>query len=183
MPYELSHTWNFFGHACDVDYESSILHIAEASTIENFWCVYNNMPKLSHIFVDEVKLQIHGRTIIGFSLFKDSISPKWEDVQNFDGSEWCCRQSIHPEIIEQIWIALLIECVRGGFEHVNGIRVVYKPRTFKHESSQKIEVWMSQNADTSGELKLIEGCIYPLKLNFVLMSHNTNRKIKKRDTN
>lgn len=173
--YELESKWTLYAHAIDNDYQSNIIQLSTVSTIQSFWGMYNNIPKISQMF-DSCIVRIHGRTINGFSLFKENIKPEWEDSKNIEGSEWYWRDSISYTDLDNIWLNLLLASIGEHFEHVNGVRIVNKPQTLKHSNQQKLEIWMSNEARFEEELNKINECIKPYVLSFTHTWHTCAKK-------
>jgi translation initiation factor 4E len=63
-------------------------------SVEEFWGIYNNIPKASEL---PQKSDYH--------LFKKSVRPEWEDVQNENGGKWAyqCRDKRQVDI-DDLWL-------------------------------------------------------------------------------
>lgn len=174
--HELETTWSLYAHASDNDYQSNIIFIGKVDTIESFWRLYNNIPRLNIMFKSDSTTYCNGRVINGFSFFRNDILPEWEDIHNVDGSEWCWRGTLEEIKLNKIWDELLLRCIGEYFENVNGIRVVYKPKTIKHDMQQKVEIWMPPGVDESKDLRLLNECLIDHYLVFNHVLHTVQKR-------
>jgi len=130
---------------------SEVGHVA---TVEDFWRMYNHIPRPSQIFSDGEsvrKVGDSGKIIGEYSFFKKGIEPEWGDSKNCIGGEWFCRQSFDADQLDLYWENLLMGCIGetiedGSFKGkreldiVNGARVVDKSRNFP---LFRLELWVS----------------------------------------
>jgi translation initiation factor 4E len=95
LHHPLEYSWEMnFWHANDWQNTTNICTI---STIEDFWGMYNNIPKLSEC------------TSGNFSFFHKDIRPVWEDEINQDGGKWLWEYSkIERESLDNNWMNLLL---------------------------------------------------------------------------
>ena len=104
-PHFLESEWVMWEHRApdknSKSYEDNMAKLCEFATIEDFWRLWNNVPKPSAIFYDgRTKKKFKDRTVESFSLFKKGIKPEWEDAANRTGAEWFCRKTFPmPQLV------------------------------------------------------------------------------------
>jgi translation initiation factor 4E len=141
--------------------------LAHFSSVEDFWCYFNSIPKPSQVFFDgdcRKKVGPEGKTIEEYSLFKKGIEPEWGDAKNLTGGEWFCRQYFEADVLDLYWQNLVLAVVGETLEDevdkctttgnnsnktpplnlvdkdvINGVRVVDKSRGYP---LYKLEIWM-----------------------------------------
>lgn len=143
----LAHTWRCFVHfrsepGC---YKASLAtHGDPMLTIADFWRTFNNMPAPSAAFTPPCQLGVHGRAIKAYSLFLEGVHPAWEDPVNAVGGELCCRCYLAPEVLDELWLAVVLACVGGTMpECVVGVRGVDNTFRGAPTTQSKIEIWFS----------------------------------------
>ncbi|KAI5854583.1 translation initiation factor eIF 4e-like domain-containing protein [Tricharina praecox] len=83
-PYPLRHEWVFWHEKDDPDaspekWDDRLKEIAQISTVQSFWQVFNNTP-FTNLTLKE---SLH--------LFKKNVKPLWEDPRNKNGGAWTFR--------------------------------------------------------------------------------------------
>ena len=180
--------WVLFANlqSCSNNYISSYVEIATIHTVADYWQVMNNIP-YDKLHSDIVELA--GKRIVAFSLFKNGISPEWEDPVNCKGCEWGFRDEISNETFCSMWINLSLAAVNNELEHVAGVRCVNKCN--KIRSMHKIEVWLTiSEFDKVYESKKLIDDVLQSQYTFTLMFHqdkqqqafdfNSKKKIRRR---
>ena len=144
--HHLQNVWTFYVHyeSETNNYGSSYEILGTFNTIEDFWRLFNNIPKVTVLTSRENNILINSNTVVAYSLFKNNIKPEWEECENKNGSEWSCRQEISENDIEYLWRNMCLDCIGGNID-VIGIRVVNKNNSYKDLS--KLELWMSNVQD------------------------------------
>jgi translation initiation factor 4E len=84
------------------------------TSVEEFFCVYNNTLPLSHLTVGE-----------DMSFFRGDIKPEWEDPANGNGGKW---QFTFPKgkrgVMDKGWLVLILAIVGNDLEdgdHITGV--------------------------------------------------------------
>ena len=135
-------------------WKENMTELCEFSTVEDFWHYFNHIPKPSDVFFDgdcRKKVGPEGKTVEEYSLFKKGIEPEWGDPKNVVGGEWFCRQYVETDVLDLYWTNLVLGVIgemiedrsdedRTYEDHINGVRVVDKSRTFP---MYKIEIWIN----------------------------------------
>ena len=68
-----------------------ILHeVYSFDTVEDFWCMYNNIYKVEEIMPNT-----------DYMLFKKGVRPEWEDPHNRDGGKWVVTLPIEEDMEEE----------------------------------------------------------------------------------
>lgn len=106
---------------------SSLRTIFTFATVEEFWCLYNNIVPPSKLIT---KADMH--------LFKDGIQPKWEDPKCEKGGSWTIPCSRSKEHLDNVWLhtvlALIGEQVDEGAD-ICGAVVSIRP------GKDRVAVW------------------------------------------
>ena len=95
------------------DYQDSVKKMAEFSTVEDFWKIFQHIKKPESL-----------KSGIEIQLFKNPIKPMWEDESNKDGGRLSIR--IKKDYSSLVWEELVLDMLSGSFpktvkEQLNGI--------------------------------------------------------------
>ena len=95
------------------DYQNSVKKMAEFSTVEDFWKIFQHIKKPESL-----------KSGIEVQLFKNPIKPMWEDESNKDGGRLSIR--IKKDYSSLVWEELVLDMLSGSFpktvkEQLNGI--------------------------------------------------------------
>lgn len=158
-PHKLESEWSWWEHRAPVagkSYEDNMHKLCDFGSIEDFWNLYNNIPKPSEIFYDgQCKKRFSDRSIESMSVFKKGIKPEWEDVANRSGAEWFCRKSMEPGKLDEFWLHMVLgmigETMDPGDE-ITGARVVDKSNGKR--VLYRLELWFrKKDMGTADKLK------------------------------
>ncbi|EFJ40525.1 eukaryotic translation initiation factor 4E [Volvox carteri f. nagariensis] len=111
-------------------YGQSLRSVYTFDTVEDFWCLYNNIRTPSQVNV--------GAT---YYLFKEGIEPKWEDAKNLKGGCWTAPvpgKGDSKKLLDAWWLNSVLACIGEQFtdgDEINGIAVVIRTR------GDRIELW------------------------------------------
>jgi hypothetical protein len=87
-------------------WQSNVKKIANFSTVEDFWKLYNNLPEPSRLTPSS-----------NYHLFKAGVMPAWEDPMNDNGGKWTIElQRGDNELLNSIWLNALLAMVGEAFE-------------------------------------------------------------------
>ncbi|EFA83631.1 eukaryotic translation initiation factor 4E [Heterostelium album PN500] len=105
--------------------------IISFDTVEDFWCVFNNLPLVSTV-----------RPGSSFHLFKDDIEPTWEHEANKRGGKWSVP--VVKATVDNQWLQAVMACVGETFDSSEDIcGLVYNAR----KQGDKITVWTRNGHD------------------------------------
>ena len=81
---DLKDTWSLYLHYKNLGklYNDNIEKLIDIPDIKTFWETYNNIPTISELFSDGIrvkKIKRTGATPCAYSFFKRNIFPCWED--------------------------------------------------------------------------------------------------------
>jgi len=132
--------WTLFTHKQSVNNNYSVVYDEAVScrTVGEFWDIYNNVPAASDLCHKSVLIKRD--YIVAFSFFRKPHVPEWEDPLNPNGSEWGCRDNIRAEIIDKMWLYVLLAAIGEKLRHVVGLRVVNRSTNLR--VCHKVEIWM-----------------------------------------
>ncbi|KYQ92672.1 eukaryotic translation initiation factor 4E [Tieghemostelium lacteum] len=131
--------YDYRGGKIDKDnWADSLKRIISFDTVEDFWCVFNNLPGVVNL-----------KTGSSYHLFKDDIEPKWEHTSNIKGGKWVAVLK-DKSINDKLWLQTVMACVGETFDSGDEIcGIVYNARS----SGDKISVWTkSCNEKSSKEI-------------------------------
>ena len=97
------------------DYQDSVKKMAEFSTVEDFWKIFQHIKKPEGL-----------KSGIEIQLFKNPIKPLWEDEGNKEGGRLSLR--IKKEFSSLVWEELVLDMISGSFpknvkDQLNGITI------------------------------------------------------------
>eukprot|EP01041_Mallomonas_annulata_P000772 gene772-1478_t len=112
-------------------YEDSVKKVASFQTIEHFWRVYDHL----------IHPNDHKSSTIDYHLFKNGITPTWEDPQNQRGGKWIVRlkKGLSSRYWEELVLAIIGEQFDVGQEICGAVISI-------RGSEDIISVW-NKNAD------------------------------------
>ena len=160
-PHPLEHKWTFWEHKAAEKKTMSKKEWGELQrklftfdTVEEFWKYYAHIPTPSAVFYDGKARKRVGkppddRQIESFSLFKDGISPEWEDSANMSGGEWNLRKSSRDgrdsPMIDDWWQNIVLGLVGHTIEdkdEICGARIVDKSGNKGSNQVFRIVLWL-----------------------------------------
>jgi len=139
-------------------------------TVENFWRGYRQSLRITR----------HHPVNCDYSLFRDNITPAWEDAFNENGGRWTYNvERRHsnitnismPQLIEELWLDVMLCLIGEGFDPygesiaggVCGIRANRNPGVNKSDHmGAKIHIWTKNASDTETNTaigKILKECI------------------------
>ena len=94
------------GKGGKVDWSQLLKKLMTFSTVEDFWRLYNYVPKPSEIGVG-----------CDYSLFREGIEPAWEHPGNSKGGRWVFRiPNSGPRSMDDLWLSLLLSLIGEQYE-------------------------------------------------------------------
>ncbi|XP_022196272.2 eukaryotic translation initiation factor 4E type 3-like [Nilaparvata lugens] len=134
----LQHPWTFWYDktipgATASEFAASLKKIYTVSTVQGFWAVYNNIPKVHEI-----------RPRYSYHLMRDERRPLWEDKANSQGGTW--RFKCMKEDSLRIWQELILAVIGEQFvesmaegDCVCGLSITTRER------DDLIQIWNSRS--------------------------------------
>lgn len=133
-------------------WEDCLEEIGSFNTIEDFWSLYNYIPKVTLL-----------PWMTDYYLFKTGIRPTWEDNINKDGGKWVVLvdNARRNELLDLCWLELSMAMVGEQFEDVNDhiCGTVVNSR----QKGDKISLWTKDAENDLVNLKI--GEVFKRKLN------------------
>ncbi|KAI9219994.1 translation initiation factor eIF 4e-like domain-containing protein [Blastocladiella britannica] len=106
------------------DWNANVKNVMTFGTVEEFWGLYNNIPK-----VDDLANQSD------YNLFREGIFPGWEDDANREGGKWLINIPGHDlQGLGRMWLESCLFAIGEAFEDPNqvcGIVVSVRERGHK----------------------------------------------------
>lgn len=110
------------------DWNESLEKVYSFNTVEDFWCLFNNLLPVSHLEAGS-----------SYNLFKEGISPEWEDKANEGGGRWYfVLKKQDRDQADQLWLYMVLGLIGEQIDsqdHVCG--VVVSPR----RDELRISLW------------------------------------------
>ena len=123
------------------NYQPSIKRIMSFGTAQNFWRIYDHLIKPGSL-----------TTTTDYHLFKDGITPTWEDPQNARGGKWIVR--LRKGLANRYWEQLVLAIIGEQFDFGNEVCGCVISVRF---SADILSIW-NRNADNAdGAQKLHDG--------------------------
>ena len=113
--YPLSDTYTlWFHHVNDNNWsEESYIKLMEICSLKDLWEIRNSLPNVTSGM---------------FFLMRDTISPRWEDINNIDGGYWTFR--VMKKDSSEVWYNLMSALVgntltkdSANYQEINGISI------------------------------------------------------------
>jgi len=102
--------------------------VAPFETVEDFWCLYNNLLPPSRLAIGS-----------NYHVFKEGILPEWEHKENIQGGKWVAGvTSKAKDSLDELWLWTLLALIGEHFEDSEEIcGSVVSPRKGGH----KLALW------------------------------------------
>lgn len=116
---------------------NSNANVHTIATVEDFWCLYNNINGPSTLMNSDV------------SLFKQGISPAWEDPACSNGGRWVIKLSdkIRGEGVDDTWLNLILALIgEETFEDGDNDIVCGAVLSCRAKGTRKLALWMKTTA-------------------------------------
>merc|ERR1712087_425163 len=92
------------------NWQQNVKKIVSFSSVEDFWCLFNNLVKPS-------RLAVGGN----YHLFKDGIMPAWEDPANENGGKWVLELPRTDNSLNKVWMYTVLAMIGENFPDSNEI--------------------------------------------------------------
>lgn len=135
-PWKMYYTMPFVKTVKITDWSDLVKQVAEFSTVEEFWGLFNNVPNAQEIEVGA-----------DYNLFRSTIFPSWENEHNIKGGKWHIEfRQPEPHKMQTLWTNCCLYAIgeTGEFhDRVSG--VVFSQR----EGKCRLAIWIREcNEDT-----------------------------------
>ncbi|XP_047947658.1 eukaryotic translation initiation factor-like [Salvia hispanica] len=106
-------------------------------TVEEFWCLYNQIFKPSNFSANA-----------DFHLFKAGVEPKWEDPECANGGKWTVTSSKKSDL-DNMWLETLMALIGEQFDDTDEIcGVVASVR----QKQDKLSLWTKTAANEAAQM-------------------------------
>jgi translation initiation factor 4E len=114
------------------DWTAQNTNVHTLSTVEEFWCLYNN---------------INGPSCLGngdVSFFKKGIVPAWEDESCSSGGRWVVKlEKVRPDTMDETWLQLILALIgEQTFEETDNDLVCGAVLSCRAKGTSKLALWM-----------------------------------------
>jgi len=133
--------------------------IVTFDTVEDFWCLFNNLVPPSQLMKGS-----------NYHMFKEGITPEWEDSQNKLGGKWIIHYGPKDPGQDDHWLYTLLALIGEEFEDSDDIRgAVFSPR----QKQNKLALWTGDARKKDATLRTGKGWkeVLSLQLQIVYQSH------------
>ncbi|CAI9118075.1 OLC1v1019592C3 [Oldenlandia corymbosa var. corymbosa] len=161
VPHQLERKWAFW---CDnqskpkqqgAAWGSSLRKLYTFDTVEEFWCLYDQVLKPSKLVVNA-----------DFHLFKAGVEPKWEDPECAGGGKWTITSNSNKKDgLEKMWLETLMALIGEQFDEADEIcGVVASVR----QRQDKLSLWTKTAANEAVQVLFFQ---FTVKLNaYIVLS-------------
>ncbi|EGD74502.1 hypothetical protein PTSG_05866 [Salpingoeca rosetta] len=115
----------------DEQYKQNLKKVYVFDTLEQFWRLYNNIKAVEEM------------SGCNFHLFRNGVSPTWEDPFNERGGKWVCQVGISNDL----WMRTILSVIGGLFgeyqDHVCGAVAALK----KSKKRDRLSLWLKDVSD------------------------------------
>ncbi|KAL5702396.1 Eukaryotic translation initiation factor isoform 4E [Ranunculus cassubicifolius] len=144
QPHRLQNQWTFWfdnqskpkqGAA----WGSSLRKIYTFDTVEDFWCLYDQIFRPSKLVANA-----------DFHMFKGGIEPKWEDPECANGGKWTIT-SKGKSNLDTMWLETLMSLVGEQFdenEEICGVVASVRPR------QDKLSLWTKNAPNEASQMSI-----------------------------
>eukprot|EP00297_Palpitomonas_bilix_P025634 CAMPEP_0113895404 /NCGR_PEP_ID=MMETSP0780_2-20120614/17345_1 /TAXON_ID=652834 /ORGANISM="Palpitomonas bilix" /LENGTH=270 /DNA_ID=CAMNT_0000886233 /DNA_START=21 /DNA_END=836 /DNA_ORIENTATION=- /assembly_acc=CAM_ASM_000599 len=173
--HQLQNAWTWWYDHPDLaegaDWTTCLKKICTVSTVEDFWSLYNHLEPAS-------ALPMSGN----YSLFKEGITPQWEDEQTRHGGKWILdvQKKVSKEFnldLDTLWLNGILGVIGESYEPSEDIcGIVVSIRKQK-----KISLWLKSGRNEQAimtigkQFKRLLGIPDALPLNFQLHKDSMRR--------
>jgi translation initiation factor 4E len=144
----LEHAWTFWfdnynSKQKQATWGSSLRPVYTFQTVEDFWCLYNNVLQPSKLIAG-----------VDFHCFKAGIEPKWEDPKCAHGGKWTAqppRSGGGKAALDTYWLHTLLAMIGEQFEESDEIcgAVVSVRR-----AQDKIAIWTKTASNEAAQVSI-----------------------------
>ncbi|KAK7206373.1 translation initiation factor eIF 4e-like domain-containing protein [Myxozyma melibiosi] len=139
VKHPLRHKWTLWytkpSQGGKTDWGDLLKEVVTFDSVEEFWGVYNNIPKASEL---PLKSDYH--------LFKSGVRPEWEDPQNSKGGKWAYQYRDKKNVnIDDLWLNSLLGAIGETLEEDGDDEVMGCVATIR-KAHYRISVW-TRSAD------------------------------------
>lgn len=156
----LKNAWNFyiqyrFNKKAKLDYSAYNVIVGYIRTVNIFWDFFEEFPFPSEIFSilspnRGIEFSFHNRKRVeAFSIFKEGISPTWEDPINHKGGHYEFSGEFTLDELDFLWKTTVLLLIGEAFYDcgVTGIRVLDKTVDYRCIIQYRFEIWMENRDD------------------------------------
>ncbi|CAG9560743.1 unnamed protein product [Danaus chrysippus] len=79
------------------NWEGDLVNLTSFDTVEDWWCLYHHMKPPSELDFDQ-----------DYAIFKNGISPTWEDEANKNGGRWIFSFGRHRSELDSKWLLTVL---------------------------------------------------------------------------
>lgn len=107
-------------------------------TVEDFWCLYNNINGPSLLQNGDI------------SLFKQGISPAWEDPSCSNGGRWVVKlDKVRGDGVDETWLNLILALIgEQTFEDGDNDIVCGAVLSSRAKGTRKLALWLKTTSST-----------------------------------
>ena len=178
---DLKDTWSLYLHYKNLGklYNDNIEKLIDIPDIKTFWETYNNIPTISEIFSDGIrvkKIKRTGATPCAYSFFKRNIFPCWEDPMNNNGFELSIRNNYNFNMFQDQWLNSLLQLISGNekLDCINGIRIV--DCTKGKSVLYRMEFWVSDEKFKTEVEDILKSELFSLNKYILMYRSHVNIK-------
>lgn len=111
---------------------NSNLMVHTLHTVEDFWCLFNNINGPSALANGDI------------TLFKQGISPAWEDPSCQNGGRWVMKlDKVRPDGLDESWLSMVLSLIgEETFQDGDNDQVCGAVLSCRAKGTRKLALWM-----------------------------------------
>lgn len=179
--HELQNNWTLWfdqpkkkksGIFSQAEWNESMEKVYSFDTVEDFWCLFNNLLPVSNL-----------ESGASYNMFKEGISPQWEDKANEGGGRWYLTlKNRDRDQVDQLWLYMVLGLIGEQIDDQSQIcGVVISPR----RDEMRISLWTRNAHNAQAQKAIGRNLQKALKLpshlvaNTVYKSHSDDKNRKR----
>lgn len=111
-------------------WENNLKKVGDFSTVEDFWCFYNNLLK-------PIQLEPNSN----YHLFKRGVKPMWEDPANKNGGKWIISLKGSRDKLNQYWESVILCLIGEMLEPSDSSDEVCGAVMSRRKNGDRIAIW------------------------------------------
>lgn len=143
--HRLEHSWTFWydnysAKSKQKTWGSSLRPVYTFSTVEDFWCIYNNVIQPSQLTPGA-----------DFHCFKVGIEPKWEDPTCARGGKWSITSPRGKSVTDTLWLYTVLDMIGEQFnegDEICGAVVSIRTRL------EKLALWTKTASNEAAQMSI-----------------------------
>lgn len=158
---KLSRDWKFWFFNTQ-NYDAQLKSTKNISDVKNFWCHFNNIPKVSTL-----------NGTVSYTLMVDTFEPSWE--KNLDGGT--VRYSLYNCDLDSVWLDLLLLMIGHTKDIINDVLIGASMRPSSNNCAA-LTLWVNTEPTDQFYQVLVENIMLIQKYKHAFLSNRERANSK-----